>query len=233
MKKRILIAGLISLPILLSAQAPPAVIIVEEEDISFEEAAEAMMLENEETQGDEPQKDEDHDLENEFQDDTDEPEMATDIKPLPEVPDEIIEEEYTPEEPVFIKTEIPRPIELAIGESSDITLKSPWSPKPKQAAPSGWRYVPAPVSEAYPMEIPLKNGKKINLSVTPHQLVPEDSPLIVQAVEPGYDPDQGYQQTDSVSARLKSATDTLSEASSSLDSSIEQLNLLVNSLPKK
>ncbi|MGJ8671643.1 hypothetical protein [Rubritalea sp.] len=227
MKKRTLIASLISCPILLFAQDSPAVIIVEEDELTFEEAADAIM--QEETEESFPGEDngvEAKDTEDDFS------EVAENLEFLAEIPDEVIEEEFTPEEPVLIKTEIPRPIELAQKQAADVILKSPWAPKPKQTPPSGWRYIPAPASEAHPMEISLKNGKTLKLSVTPHKLVPEDSPTIVQAVEPGYNPDQGYQQTNSVSARLQSTIDTLSQASSSLDSSIEQLSLLVNSLPK-
>ncbi|MFC5049946.1 hypothetical protein ACFPK9_04905 [Rubritalea spongiae] len=227
MKTRTLIATLISFPLLASAQESPAVIIVEEDDISFEEAAAAIMQEEAEL------AENTDDSESEFTQELDDSSISQDVEPLPEIPEKVIKEEFTPKTPVFIKTEIPRPIELAPSASGNVTLKSPWAPKPKQKAPSGWRYTPAPASEAYPMEVSLKNGKKLKLSVIPHKLVPDDSPLIVQAVEPGYNPDQGYQQTDSVSARLFSATETLSSASSSLDSSIEKLTLLVNSLPKK
>jgi hypothetical protein len=212
MNKSLLIASFFTLPLLLSAQDSPAVIIVEDDDMSFEEAAAAILNDNEA-------------IEN-----VAEPESPP--EELEEVPEEILEEAQSPVEPVLIKTEIPRPIEVAAGSSSEVILKSPWAPKPKQMAPNGWRYLPAPPSEAYPMEINLENGKKLTLSVIPHKLVPEDSPLIIQAIEPGYNPEQGYQQADSVSARLHAATDTLSEAASSLDSSIEKLSLLVNSLPK-
>ncbi len=149
---------------------------------------------------------------------------------LPEQPEDMGLPE--PDEPVLVKIEIPKQIKLAESETGDFKLLTPWAPKPMQSAPRGWRYIPAHKEKAYPVEVKLATGKTLSLSVIPYTLVPEVSSKVVQAREPGYEPERGYQQVHSVSARLKTTTDNLQKAGDSLDQSIENLSALVDSLPK-
>lgn len=116
---------------------------------------------------------------------------------------------------------------------ADLRLLAPWSPKPLQRAPIGWRYVPASPASAFRKKVQLSNGKSLTLSVRPYALVPEKSPLVIQAVEPGYQADLGYVQKESVTASLTTSITALEKASQALESSITNLNDLVNSLPKQ
>ena len=149
---------------------------------------------------------------------------------LPEQPDDIKPED--PTEPVLVKVEKPKQIQLSENSQSDLRLLSPWAPKPLQKAPRGWRYVPVSADRSYPLDIKLSSGKSVSLSITPYALVPQESQNVVQAREPGYQPEKGYQQAHSVTARLENTTQTLEQAASSLDESIKNLSALVNSLPK-
>ena len=136
------------------------------------------------------------------------------------------------EEPVTVKVEMPKQIILSKAETGDFKLITPWAPKPMQAAPNGWRYIPATQDKAYPVEGKLATGKTLSLSVIPYTLVPELSNTVIQAREPGYQPERGYQQVQSISARLMTTTVNLEQAGDSLDQSIENLSALVDSLPK-
>ncbi len=149
---------------------------------------------------------------------------------LPEQPEDL--ELPESEEPVSVKVEMPKQIKLSKDETGDFKLITPWAPKPMQAAPNGWRYIPATQDKAYPVKVKLATGKTLSLSVTPYTLVPQLSDTVIQAREPGYQPERGYQQVQSISARLKTTTDNLEQAGDSLDQSIENLSALVDSLPK-
>ena len=149
---------------------------------------------------------------------------------LPEQPSDI--KAPTPAEPVLVKTEKPKQIQLSANDNSELELLSPWAPKPLQTAPKGWRYTPVTADRSYPLEVKLSSGKSVSLSVTPYALVPNSSLNVIQAREPGYQPERGYQQIHSVTARLQTTTQTLDTAAASLDESISNLSALVNSLPK-
>lgn len=135
------------------------------------------------------------------------------------------------EEGVVVRTEIPKPIQLE-EKDSNFKLLSPWSPKPMQRAPLGWQYIPADSSHSYKKQVTLKSGKKLKLLITPYVLAPENSADVVQVLEPGYQPERGYQQKFNVEASLKNSTKLLAETSEALDSSIKDLRELLQTLPK-
>lgn len=137
-----------------------------------------------------------------------------------------------PTEPVLVKVSPPRQIEISDTQEGGFQLITPWAPKPMQQAPDGWRYTPAKADKAYPVEVKLSSGKTLSLNVRPYTLVPTISTSVIQAREPGYQPERGYQQTFSISARLESTTSNLKQAADSLDQSIQNLSSLVDSLPK-
>jgi len=216
---------LLALPLTGLSQDAPTAIIVEDE-VPLEPDSSAPVLEEDVADNqnlEEPELDE-------TSDELNEPEQPAQPEDpiLPEQPEDLGLPE--PDEPVVVKVEIPKQIELS--EDSGFKLISPWAPKPMQQAPRGWRYIPAQQDKAYPVEVNLSTGKTLSLSITPYTLVPEVSNKVIQAREPGYQPERGYQQVHSVSARLETATNNLKQAGDSLDQSIENLSALVDSLPK-
>lgn len=157
-------------------------------------------------------------------------EIVEPIQELEEQPDDLHLPE--PTEAVLVKIESPKQIEVSPEQKGGFQLITPWAPKPMQEAPAGWRYIPASPDKAYPVKVKLSSGKSLSLNVMPYTLVPTISKQVVQAREPGYQPERGYQQTFSVSARLESTTSNLKLAADSLDQTIENLSSLVDSLPK-
>lgn len=211
-----------------SQDAPTAIIVEDEEPVESDSGSPA--IEDEEVADnqdlDEPEL-------GETSEDLNEPQQPAQPKDstLPEPPEDLeIPEPDEEDEAVVVKVEIPKQIEVS--EDSGFKLISPWAPKPMQQAPKGWRYIPAGQDTAYPVEVNLSTGKTLSLSITPYTLVPEISNKVIQVKEPGYQPEHGYQQEHSVSARLEKATDNLKQAGDSLDKSIENLSALVDSLPK-
>lgn len=139
--------------------------------------------------------------------------------------------EETEEEAIVIRTEIPKQVELTTS-SQQLRILSPWAPKPLQAAPIGWRYIAGSPDQAYKTQVELTTGSKLELKITPYILVPEASPLVVQVLEPGYIPADGYRQKSSVTASLEKSNSMLKTASQNLDKSIENLKSLLETLPK-
>ena len=136
------------------------------------------------------------------------------------------------EEPgVVVRTEIPKQIQLD-GDSSSFKLLSPWSPKPMQRAPLGWQYIPADPSHSYAHSVSLKSGKTLKLKITPYVLAPENSASVVQVLEPGYQPERGYQQKYNIESSLKHSSKLLADTSEALDASIKDLRELLLTLPK-
>lgn len=229
---------LLILPLTGFSQDSPAAIIVEDEEDSLassqstEEQIDAANDEDLALESSEP---------SEFDPATDEAELTEEAElqdePVSDAPiiDEQAEEDLdqvVPEPAVTVKIELPKQIKLADAETSGFKLLTPWAPKPMQSPPIGWRYIPARRGKAYPVEVTLATGNTLSLSVTPYTLVPELSDDVVQAREPGYQTERGYQQVHSISARLQTATTNLEQAGRSLDKSIENLSELVDSLPK-
>lgn len=132
---------------------------------------------------------------------------------------------------VVVRIEIPKQIRTA-DNSKKFKILSPWAPKPLQAAPIGWRYIAANPNQSYKTSVNLKSGKKLSLKITPYLLVPERSPLVVQVLEPGYSPAEGYRQQNSVTATLETSNQLLLKASNSLVDSISNLEELLLTLPK-
>ena len=220
---------LLILPLTGFSQDSPAAIIVEDEEDSL------AISQSTEKQIDAPEVD--LALEASESGPThDEPELTEEAEKLDEpVSDAQAEEDLDqvdPEPAVTVKIELPKQIKLADAETSGFKLLTPWAPKPMQSPPIGWRYIPARRGKAYPVEVTLATGNSLSLSVTPYTLVPELSDDVVQAREPGYQAERGYQQVHSISARLQTATTNLEQAGKSLDKSIENLSELVDSLPK-
>jgi len=147
---------------------------------------------------------------------------------------DVISENSTEQEeqdPVIIRTEIPKQIELTTS-SQQLKILSPWAPKPLQAAPVGWRYIAGSPEQAYKTQVSLKTGSKIELKITPYILTPEASPLVVQVLEPGYIPANGYKQTTSLTSSLETSNQMLKTASENLEKSIINLKSLLETLPK-
>ncbi|MFC4995467.1 hypothetical protein [Rubritalea tangerina] len=163
--------------------------------------------------------------------DTDENASPNEVDQLPEQPEDLQPKEEENQQ-VVVKVELPKQIELDSSSSSEFEILSPWAPKPMQRAPRGWQYRPAREDKAYPVSLTLASGKAIQLKVIPYVLVPSDSEKVIQAREPGYQPERGYQQIHSISARLQSTTSNLKAAADTLNESINNLSSLVDSLPK-
>lgn len=117
-------------------------------------------------------------------------------------------------------------------EDTDIKIYTAWKPKPLQNAPRGWQYNKGNQSQAYPTSIKLSNDQTIKLQITPYILAPEDSSSVALVTEPGYLPEQGYAQTQSVSATLNHSNSELEATEEGLDRSIDLLNQLLISLPQ-
>lgn len=221
----------LAFPLTCAAQAPRAAIVIEEEQ---REPTEISTIESEDdselfTDADTPADEIPAEaLEELLQED--EPDGESDEQ-LPQQPDDI-QPETSSEPAVVVKTEPKVQIVLADNQDSGFQLLSPWAPKPMQKAPTGWRYAPGAANKSYPLDVKLSSGQSLSLKVVPYALVPIESKFVVQACEPGYQPARGYQQTNSVSARLEKTTQTLELAADSLNESIQNLSALVDSLPK-
>ena len=219
------------LPITGFSQDSPAAIIVEDEE-TFETDSNSTITDEEiETSQNLEKSEADENFDTPNEEEKEGSGSATVVnETLPEQPEDLGLPD--PEESVTVKVEIPKQIKLSKAETDDFKLITPWAPKPMQVAPNGWRYIPARQDKAYPVEVKLATGKILSLSVIPYTLVPELSKTVIQAREPGYQPERGYQQVLSISARLQTTADNLKHAGDSLDQSIENLSALVDSLPK-
>ena len=148
----------------------------------------------------------------------DQPEAEESLEPL-------IKEIEVASEPVRID-------EVITSDHRELTLHTPWKPKPMQDAPRGWRYVMGNKEQAYPATILLSNKKKIKVDIIPYVLAPEESDQTALVVEPGYLPELGYAQTKSVSATISSSNKELEFAEQQLETSIQKLKQLMVSLPQ-
>ncbi len=165
-------------------------------------------------------------------------ETSTSIPVPPINEDDLPEQPTDPSEPEAIITSLEVVAEPVRAHSSitspnqNLTLYTPWKPKPLQEAPQGWRYIKGTKEQAYPTKITLSDSTEIQLEITPYILAPEDSSSIALVSEPGYQPELGYSQTQSISATLNHSNQELEATEKQLDSSIELLNQLLISLPR-
>ncbi len=133
---------------------------------------------------------------------------------------------------IEVASEPVRVDEIITSDHSEVTLHTPWKPKPMQDAPRGWRYIMGHKEQAYPATILLSNKKKIKVDIIPYVLAPEESDQTALVVEPGYLPELGYAQTKSVSATISSSNKELEFAEQQLETSIQKLKQLMVSLPQ-
>lgn len=235
---RLCILATFALPLTSAAQAPRAAIVVEE-DGSIEPDASAVEQTTPGLSSTDSESNGNADtipaklLEDLLQLESHQTETQTEKAPsqLPQQPDDLVNAKAaTPK--VSVQTESSAQITLSDSQSSSLKLLTPWAPKPMQPAPLGWRYIPETADKSYPLTVTLSSGKTLSLKVAPYALVPVESSFVVQACEPGYQPERGYQQDTSISARLENTTQTLETAAESLNESIKNLSSLVDSLPQ-
>lgn len=121
--------------------------------------------------------------------------------------------------------------EAAKGE---VKVYSPWPAKPMFPAPEGWKFAPAPEGmEPYRTKVKLGTGQEVGLAITPFVLVPVTDGLnSIRITEPGYRPELGYVQRDTIGVMLQKSNADLEQNEQQAAESIRRLQQLLSSLPK-
>ena len=141
----------------------------------------------------------------------------------------------TPDEGIAIQVEKSAMNEGASKSGGSVKVYSPWPAKPMFPAPDGWKFAPAPEGMApYRTQVKLSSGQQVSLAITPFVLIPVTDGLnTIRIMEPGYRPDLGYVQRDTVGVMLQKSTDELRQNEKQAADSIRRLQQLLSSLPKK
>ncbi len=118
-------------------------------------------------------------------------------------------------------------------DPDDIQLKASFPAKPLSEAPPGWTMSRSEDAPEFKRNVELQPGTTISLSIRPHVLEPAADGLSNFAIrEPGFETINGYQQKDTVSAILGRSVVQLDEDSKKMGQLIEDLHLILASLPK-
>lgn len=114
-----------------------------------------------------------------------------------------------------------------------IKLKASFPAKALSTTPDGWILEKAAQAPAFLEEVTLRPGKTVSLSISPHVLTPAaDGENTFGVVEPGFDPSEGYRQSNTVSAILGNSVVQLDRDALLLGNAISDLHQLLASLPK-
>lgn len=118
-------------------------------------------------------------------------------------------------------------------DPAEITIKTPFPAKPLAPAPSGWKLVRSEDPEAgFEQEVEIAPGTGMKLTIRPHILVPDSDGVGTFAViEPGYQPNLQYRQTDTVGCLLGESIRHLKADEERIGESIRRLEQLLVSLP--
>ncbi|MFK7910269.1 MAG: hypothetical protein AB8F34_06660 [Akkermansiaceae bacterium] len=140
----------------------------------------------------------------------------------------------TPDEGISIQVEKPAVASGTVAADGEVKIYSPWPAKPMFPAPSGWKFAPAPEGMSpYRTKVKLSNGQEVNLAITPFVLNPiADGQNAIRISEPGYKPELGYVQRDTVGVMLQKSNADLRANEEQAAKSIRQLQQLLSSLPK-
>ncbi len=118
-------------------------------------------------------------------------------------------------------------------DPDDIQLKASFPAKPLSGAPDGWTMSRSEDAPEFKRNVELQPGTSISLSIRPHVLAPAADGVTNFAIrEPGFETLNGYQQKDTVSAILSRSVVQLDEDSKKMGKLIEDLQLILGSLPK-
>jgi len=159
---------------------------------------------------------------------------AVEMPPLSELRPLIPEPKKTVNEGIQIQVEKVREAS-GLGESTaKVKVTSPWPAKPLDSPPLGWKFVPAPKGiDPYRTTVKLSDKKSVNLSITPYVLVPaSDGRNVIRIAEPGYQPEQGYLQEDTIGSLLKESTQDIERHEKRAAAAIQRLQQLLSSLPQ-
>jgi len=116
--------------------------------------------------------------------------------------------------------------------ASEVEIIAPFPAKPLSPAPVGWELEHPEHAPPFSKTVRLSGGSEITLSIRPHVLVPDaDGAEVFALSEPGFDPELGYAQRDTVGAVLADSIHALDENADRLDEAARRLQELLNSLP--
>ena len=116
---------------------------------------------------------------------------------------------------------------------ADLRLTAPFPAKPLRPAPAGWRIDRSTKTPAFVQEVELAPGKRISLSIQPHILVPDaDGIQVFSVAEPGFRPEHGYQQEQTVGAILAHTILKLDDEAKKLNHALEELQQILVALPQ-
>lgn len=172
------------------------------------------------------------------------------IEEEPPAPDEVAEEQPLTEDPFaeakqpeeIVIPETPEPSNIRVEsirtgtghiDPKNIEIKSNFPTKALIQAPTGWKLEISEQAPAFTRQVEIKPGTFISLQITPHVLSPEsDGANVFSVTEPGYDPQKGYQQDQTVANILESSISQLETDSMKMGSALSELHRLLASLPK-
>jgi hypothetical protein len=118
-------------------------------------------------------------------------------------------------------------------DPTKVKLMTPYPAKPLAAAPAGWHLATSESAPNFTREVELARGAKVTLTIRPHVLLPDSDGVSVFSIpEPGYQHSLGDRQTTTVGAILATSIHQLDEDCVQLGGAIENLKLLLISLPK-
>ncbi len=142
--------------------------------------------------------------------------------------------QQTPDEGISIQVEKPNIAPGAVPPTGEVKIYSPWPAKPMFPAPEGWKFAPAPEALApYRTKATLSTGQEVSLAITPFVLVPiTDGQTSIRISEPGYQPELGYVQRDTIGVMLQKSNADLEQNEQQAAESIRRLQQLLSSLPK-
>jgi len=161
-------------------------------------------------------------------------EPSAEMPPLSELKPLIPEPKKTVNEGIEIQVEKVRGASRAGSSTDKVKVTSPWPAKPLDSPPLGWKFIPAPDGiSPYRTTVKLGDAQSVTLSITPYVLVPvSDGRNVIRIAEPGYQPEQGYLQQDTIGSILKESTQELEHHEQRTAAAIQRLQQLLSSLPQ-
>ena len=164
----------------------------------------------------------------------DKPEDPKGVDELKEEVESQAEAQSTVDEGISIQVEEADSQKEVIVPAGKVKIYSPWPAKPIFPAPEGWQFAPAGKDVTpYRTTARLSTGQEVHLAITPFILVPvSDGQNAIRVMEPGYQPELGYIQRDTIGFMLEKSNTELEETEKQTSESIYRLQQLLSSFPK-
>jgi len=162
------------------------------------------------------------------------PENSKNVTKSSESEDNKLEPELVKEEPKGLEIRV-ESIRSGSGkiDPEKIRLKTSFPVKALGEAPQGWMINSSGEAPPFTREVEIESGVFVSLAITPHLLSPSsDGKNHFSIAEPGFNPQHGYQQIETVGSILGDSITKLDQDALRMGNALSDLHRLLASLPK-